>query len=99
MIIFGGMTTPRTPSEIVTPGVLVVNRGGEDVTSYFERGKKLTLELLRKHRCTQAILKDGSPSCGTSFVYDGTFTQTKVQGRGETANHLLSGGVRIVSVK
>jgi len=96
---FGGMPTPRIPSEIITPGVLVMNQKGEDVTAFFERGKKVTLELLKKHRCTQVILKDGSPSCGHSFVYDGTFSQTKIAGRGETANHLLAGGIRIVEVK
>ncbi|MFA5007184.1 MAG: DUF523 domain-containing protein [Candidatus Izemoplasmatales bacterium] len=96
---FGGLPTPRIPSEIVTPGALVKNARGEDVTAYFDRGKKVTLELLKKHRCTQAILKDGSPSCGFSYVYDGTFSGTTIPGRGETASHLLAGGVRIVEVK
>lgn len=96
---FGGLPTPRIPAEIVTPGVLVKNARGEDVTAYFDRGKKVTLELLRKHHCTQVILKDGSPSCGFSYVYDGTFTNTTIDGRGETASYLLAGGVRIVEVK
>lgn len=96
--VFGGMTTPRVPSEIVVPGTLVVNQAGEDVTALFRRGGKVTLELLRKHHCTQAILKDGSPSCGYSFIYDGTFTHTRKDGRGETAQELLAAGVRIVAV-
>ncbi len=96
---FGGMSTPRTPSEIREPGAFVVNQKGEDVTAYFERGKKLTMEILRKYHCTQAILKDGSPSCGHTYIYDGTFTQTKIPGRGETANHLLAAGIRILEVK
>ena len=44
-----------------------------------------------------AILKEGSPSCGTSFVYDGTFTGTPVDGEGVAAAMLRREGIRVFS--
>jgi uncharacterized protein YbbK (DUF523 family) len=44
-----------------------------------------------------AILKAGSPSCGSSFIYDGTFSKTAVQGEGITAALLRRNGVVVFS--
>jgi uncharacterized protein YbbK (DUF523 family) len=44
-----------------------------------------------------AILKDGSPSCGSSYVYDGTFTSTRVDGEGVTAELMRRHGIRVFS--
>jgi uncharacterized protein YbbK (DUF523 family) len=45
-----------------------------------------------------AILKDGSPSCGSTFVYDGTFSKTRVDGGvGITAALLRARGVAVFS--
>jgi len=94
----GGLTTPRVPSEITSDGETVINQKGEITTRYFERGKIATLLVLQSNNCTQAILKDGSPSCGTSFVYDGTFTHTKIAGEGITCKYLKQNGIKIIDV-
>ena len=44
-----------------------------------------------------AILKDGSPSCGVNYVYDGTFTGNKIKGRGITAEILVQNGISVIS--
>lgn len=44
-----------------------------------------------------AILKAGSPSCGSSFIYDGTFSKTPVKGEGITAELLRKDGIVVFS--
>ncbi|MDD3124151.1 MAG: DUF523 domain-containing protein [Candidatus Izemoplasmatales bacterium] len=94
----GGMETPRIPSEIASDGVTVMNQKGEDTTLYFERGKKASLLLLQSEGCTKAILKDGSPSCGTTTISDGTFSKTKIPGEGITCKYLRANGIKIIDV-
>jgi len=93
----GGMTTPRIPSEIQKDGITVLNAHGQDVTAFFERGAKATLLILQQEGCTQAILKENSPSCGVHHVYDGSFTHTLTQGIGVTAKYLKENGIEIRS--
>ncbi len=95
--VFGGMGTPRIPSEIQSDGS-VINREGIDVSDNFELGKVQTLELLKKYNCKKVILKDGSPSCGFKTIYDGSFINRKVKGLGKTAEYLLDNGIEIVDL-
>jgi uncharacterized protein YbbK (DUF523 family) len=44
-----------------------------------------------------AVLKEGSPSCGSSFVYDGSFSGRRVQGPGVTTALLREAGVAVFS--
>ena len=94
---FGGLTTPRIPSEIQKDG-RILNEVGQDVSCCFQRGLLVTLEMMRQHQSTKAILKDGSPSCGFTHIYDGTFTNTKIEGMGVTAKRLLQNGVTILNI-
>lgn len=93
----GGMTTPRIPSEIQKDGITVLNKNGQDVTAFFERGAKATLLILQQEGCQKAILKENSPSCGVHHVYDGTFTHTLIEGFGVTAKYLKENGITIIS--
>jgi len=95
--VLGGMTTPRSPSEIQPDGS-VKNRDGIDVTAYFDRGKVEALAVLRKNNCTEIILKDGSPSCGYTVIYDGTFDSRLISGMGTTAKYLQDNGITIVDI-
>jgi uncharacterized protein YbbK (DUF523 family) len=91
----GGLTTPRIPSEIQTDG-RILNANGQDVTNCFLRGQLLTYETMKQHQAKKVILKDGSPSCGYTYVYDGSFTNTRMHGMGVTAKYLLQNGVTIL---
>jgi len=51
------------------------------------------------YNCTQAILKEGSPSCGSSLIYDGTFSGVKVNGQGVTTSLLRQHGISVISEK
>ncbi|MDO5563000.1 MAG: DUF523 domain-containing protein [Synergistaceae bacterium] len=72
----GGLPTPREPDEILNGRV--VSKSGIDNTEYFERGAEEVLRLAKLLGCSMAILKERSPSCGSSMVYDGTFTGRKI---------------------
>lgn len=89
----GGLPTPRTPSERV--GERVLSRTGADVTEAFRRGAARALETARERGITLAVLKERSPSCGCTCLYDGTFTGQVVPGQGVTAALLARHGIRL----
>ena len=93
--IFGGLPTPRLPSERREGGVFASDGG--DVTDAFRRGAEEVVRLARLTGAQAAILKERSPSCGSHFVYDGTFTGTVVPGQGMTAALLAGRGVELFS--
>lgn len=93
----GGLTTPRPPAEIVSKRV--ISKDGVDVTAAFERGAEETLALFELLKVKAAILKEGSPSCGSSLIYDGTFSGIKIPGEGLTARKLRENGIPVVSEK
>ena len=90
----GGMTTPREPSE--RNSNKVYNKKGEDVTKNFEEGARQVLKIAKLYGCTQAILKERSPSCGCGKIYDGSFTKTLIHGDGVTAELLKKNGIKVV---
>ena len=89
----GGLPTPRPAAEIV--GVVVRTSAGADVTESFRRGAQTALDVAKANGIRIAILKDGSPSCGSSFVHDGSFSGRRAAGRGVTAALLESHGIRV----
>lgn len=91
----GGLKTPRVPSEIKEEKV--ITKDLEDVTKNFVNGAKEALKLAKLVDCKIAILKDGSPSCGSNYIYDGSFTGNKVEGRGITAKLLEENGIKVIS--
>lgn len=100
-----GLSTPRPPAEIQGGGgaavldgtARVIARDGEDVSELFMSGAEQALALCRRHRIRVAILTEASPSCGSSTLYDGSFTGNRVSGQGVTAALLERHGVRVFS--
>ena len=91
----GGLLVPRAPAERIGPNV--IDNSGADVTEAFRRGAANALELARTSGCTLALLKEGSPSCGSQFIADGTFSGTRIQGVGLTAELLRANGIMVFS--
>lgn len=91
----GGLPTPRLPAE-VQPDGRVMNREGTDVTVEYVRGAELALKVAKEHRCTCAILKARSPSCGAIERYDGSFQNKLIPGQGITAKLLTEAGIQVV---
>jgi len=101
----GGLTTPRDPAEIIGNAKSIINEGigkiitnkGEDVTAAFLRGGKETFKIAKSSGIIAAILKEGSPSCGCNYVYDGTFSGEKIKGEGITCVMLKDAGIEVIS--
>jgi uncharacterized protein YbbK (DUF523 family) len=104
--VAGGLPVPRPPAEITgaAGGALVlagharvIARTGEDVTAEFVHGAEHALAKAQEHDIRVAVLKEGSPSCGSSFSYDGTFSGVRVPVPGVTAALLQRHGIRVFS--
>ncbi len=84
-----GLPTPRLPAEILggTGGDVLAGRArivesdGRDVTEHYQLAAWLALSAAREAGCQAALLTDGSPTCGSQFVYDGSFRGTAQSGR------------------
>lgn len=101
----GGLGVPREAAEIqgeggaavLDGGAKVVTASGRDVTAAFLAGAHLALERARADGVRLAVLKEGSPSCGSGFVYDGSFTGARREAPGLTAALLERHGIRVFS--
>ncbi|MDU5923132.1 MAG: DUF523 domain-containing protein [Finegoldia magna] len=91
--IMGGMPTPRNPIEI-TDGK-VFDYDGEEFTKEFEKGSEEVLKLAKLYDITIAILKENSPSCGSNYIYDGTFNHKKIKGMGIAALKLSKENIKL----
>lgn len=95
----GGLTTPRPPSEIRAEGEAskVVSNQGLDVTVQFMKGAEESLRIAKLYNCKYAILKERSPSCGSTHIYDGSFQGKVKPGMGMTAALLKQHGIQVYS--
>ena len=99
----GGLPVPRPPAEIVgglggdvlDGRARVLTRDGADVTSHFVTGAGLALERACAYDVRVAILKKGSPSCGSLEIFDGTFTGRRIPGEGVTTALLERHGISV----
>ena len=89
--IYGGLPTPRVPSERVLDRVIM--KDGTDVTENYERGAMEALKLCRMLGIKKAILKEKRPSCGKNRIYDGSFTGTLTERHGVCAELLIAHGI------
>lgn len=93
--VLGGLTIPRSPAEIKNERV--INKDGKDVTQNFTEGARLALKLAVENRVMFAILKESSPSCGSSNIYDGSFSGKKIPGEGIFARMLRQNNIKVFS--
>lgn len=91
--IYGGLPTPRTPSEIVSNEVYM--KDGTNVTENYKRGACEALRLCDTFGIKKALLKERSPSCGKGQIYDGSFQGKLISGNGVTTELLLSAGILV----
>ena len=101
--VAGGLPVPRPPAEIRGAGggavlkgtARVMTSGGADVTEAFRAGARAALDAARREGARIAVLKDGSPSCGSRTIYDATFAGRRRPGTGVAAALLAGGQLRV----
>ncbi|WP_327090580.1 DUF523 domain-containing protein [Nonomuraea sp. NBC_01738] len=102
--VAGGLPTPRPAAEIeggaggaavLAGAARVLATDGSDVTAEFVAGARAALAFAQSAGVRLAVLKEGSPSCGSLTVYDGTFGGGRVPGRGATTALLEQHGIRV----
>lgn len=99
-----GFTTPRPPAEIMhakdgdlvlSRQATVVDKSGLDVTDMFIDAAYKTLEIAIKNDCKFALFTDASPSCGSRWIYDGSFSCVKHIGTGVTTALLTQHQIQV----
>lgn len=102
--VAAGLPTPRPPAEIADAGngdavlaglARVRDCHGADVSDAFLAGAYGALRAARAAACRFALLTDGSPSCGSTFIYDGSFASRRQAGAGVTASLLRRHGIEV----
>ncbi|WP_058909762.1 DUF523 domain-containing protein [Entomohabitans teleogrylli] len=100
-----GLATPRPPAEIqsgdgeavIAGRAQVRDREGRDMTQPWLLGAWLTLRSADIHQCRIAFLTEGSPSCGSQTIYDGTFSGRLRTGSGVVTALLRRHGIEVYS--
>ena len=104
--VAGGLPVPRLRAEIadsvdgfsVIDGMgKVVDVKGRNITTNFVKGAERALAMATASTIEVAVLKEGSPSCGSKKIYDGTFSGRKIPGAGVTTALLRRSGVYVFS--
>lgn len=100
--VAAGLQIPRARAEIMSSaggravlhgGAQVRDDSGTDLTHVYQVAATHAVALARAHGARVAILKDGSPSCGTSYTYDGSFAGARVELPGVVAAALAEANV------
>lgn len=103
--IFGGLSIPRVPCEIINgegKDVLkgkarVLGQDKKDYTKYFLKGAREVLKIAKIFGIKAAILKENSPSCGKRKIYDGSFSGKLKKGEGVLSALLKKNKIKIFS--
>lgn len=93
----GGLSVPRAAAEISPYDGSVFTEQKIDVSNEFTKGASKALKLCQDHKIKYALLKESSPSCGSSLIYDGSFSKRKIQGQGVTTKLLRQYGIKVFS--
>lgn len=101
--VSAGLPVPRPPAEIaagtgedaLTGTAKIRDAQGADLTEAFLAGAQATLQAALANHCRYALLIDGSPSCGSTFIYDGSFSGRTRPGNGVVAALLRRNGIAV----
>jgi len=97
----GGLPTPREQVELVGgdgEGLLkgtakaIGKESGKDYSQNLLRGANEVLKIAKILKVKRAFLKDGSPSCGSSYI---KVDNKRVKGKGVTTAALLRAGIKV----
>lgn len=98
-----GLPTPRLPAEIfggegadvLAEQARIIENDGSDVTAHYQLAGWLALQTALENGCRAALLTDGSPTCGSLTIYDGSFSNRRRAGMGIAAALLRQHGIAV----
>lgn len=106
----GGLSAPRTAcgifggdgNDVLSGKAKVLNRRKKDLTKDFIHGTKEVLRIARIYNITEAILRQGSPSCGCGLAFqwkkvNGKWSNRKQKGDGVTTALLKKNGIGVIT--
>ena len=102
-----GLATPRPPAEIAPDAsaadvlegrAAIRDADGGDHSEAFREGARIAASTARVRAARFALMTDGSPSCGSSFVADGTFSGRKRLGEGVAVRALRDAGIAVFAL-
>jgi uncharacterized protein YbbK (DUF523 family) len=98
-----GLATPRLPAELVGGGgqealkgmANILESDGTDVSQQYLLAAWLALKTAQDSGCQLALMTDGSPTCGSQKIYDGSFQGVTQPGMGVAAALLRQHGIEV----
>ena len=98
-----GFNVPRPAAEIVGGHAIdiiegtakVIESTGNDATQLFIEGAELAVEAAKANGVVLAVMTDGSPSCGSTYIGAGNFDGSIVEGKGVVAQMLQNHGIEV----
>ena len=104
--ILAGLSSPRTPCEIiggsgedVLKGIArIIDKNGVDITEPMIQGAKQALQICLENNIAKAYLQSKSPTCGCGKIYDGSFSNTLKPGNGIFASLLIQHGIEVIEI-
>ena len=93
--VLSGFHVPRDMVEIRNNKV--ITKDNKDLTDILYKGSLKCFELIKD--CDLVILKSKSPTCGYKKVYDGTFSNTLIDGNGIFTDICLKNNLKVYSEK
>ena len=95
--VAAGMPVPRPAVEIRDGRI--VRADGSDWDEIYRKGVAVVMKQLEGEDIAYAVLQSRSPTCGVKQVYDGTFSKTRINGKGLLAEALANAGYSLVDVE
>ena len=101
----GGLPTPRSGARITEgdgSGILrgenkILTDEGKVVTEQYLKGAYETLKIAKALGITEAVLKQGSPSCGCGCTQGGLDSRRSVEGNGVTTSLLIKHDIIVLT--
>lgn len=102
-----GLATPRPAAEIVPEAsatdvlegrAAIRDANGGDHTEAFREGARIAVSMARVRAARFALMTDGSPTCGSQLIADGTFSGRKRLGEGVAARALRDAGIEVFAL-
>jgi uncharacterized protein YbbK (DUF523 family) len=103
-----GLSTPRPPIGFYAPGgersgaavldgkAKALSEEGTDCSAALVKGAEEVLSIAGLYGVWKAVLKDGSPSCGVTYIHSGGVGRTP--GMGITTALLVRAGIKVMTV-